>query len=118
MEYPMDLDEDGLISTLEHIGAGLRELTVQGFLLQGEQSEPPNLDNLVDRILEVCPKLVILNFPEAIGSLKVFEKMIGSKLELWSFSCKSEVRPEHWIQAFKSPGFPHPGNCRMYCSGE
>lgn len=118
IEYPMDLDEQQLLRTLELVGPGLHELTVQGFMLQFQEKDPNTIDHLVDDILEVCPKLRILNFPEAIGSPKLLQKLATSHLELWSFSCNADVRPEHWLEAFKQPGFPHPANCRVYCSGK
>lgn len=118
IEYPMDLDENDLVRTLQHVGAGLQELTIQGFTAQAQSHDPPAMTHLIDDILDSCPNLVILNFPEGIASTAIFEKLLGSKLKLWSFSCNADVRPEHWLEAFKQPGFPRPANCRMYCSGE
>lgn len=118
IEYPMDLNDAELLLTLKHLGPGLRELTVQGFGAQMEDRDPPSVNSLVDQILEACPNLAILNFPEAIASVDVFETLIGSKLKLWSFSCGSDVRPEHWLKAFTNERFPRPANCRMYTTGK
>lgn len=118
IEYPMDLDGCELLRALRYVGVGLQELTVQGFSEQMEASDPPAAERLVDEILDACPNLVILNFPEAIGSKNLFDKLIGSKLELWSFSCNADVKPEDWLKALEHPDFPRPANCRVYATGE
>lgn len=118
IEYPMDLSDEALLLTLGQVGAGLLELTVQGFRAQMERQDASSSCALVDQILQACPNLVTLNFPEATASPEIIDEIIGSKLTLWSFSCNADVRPEHWLQAFKDPRFPRPANCRMYTTGE
>lgn len=117
LEYPMSLPDRDLVKVLRFVGDGLRSLTVHYFAAGLSQEDLDLQGHLVEEILEACPHLEVLNFPDAVGSLKLFEKVVRSKLKLWAFSCGPEVKPQHWLDAFKTPGFPSPSSCRVYTTG-
>lgn len=118
LEYPSSLPDDDLVQLLRYVGKGLKSFSVHDFAAGLSQSQIDERSHIVEEILEVCPVLEILNFPDAIGSPKLFDSLVESKLRLWSFSCSKDVRPEHWLDAFERKGFPSPSSCRVYVKGE
>lgn len=117
LEYPSSLPDDDLVQLIKYVGKGLKSLSVHDFAAGLSQSQTDERSHIVEEILEVCPVLEILNFPDAIGSPKLFDSLVKSKLRLWSFSCSKDVRPEHWLDAFAREGFPSPSSCRVYVKG-
>jgi hypothetical protein len=142
IEYPMDLKDVDLLEVLQFAGRNLENLTVQGFNMQMQRQDekdlhtngssviknghgshdkrfrlPAKSHTLVDDILQTCPDLITLNFPEAKGSPGLLNHLVGSKLALYSFACNADFKPHHWLEAFKDPKFPKPASCRIYVKG-
>lgn len=101
LEYPQDLPEDDLLEVLGVIDGSLKYLSVEGYRMQDTSDNEDYPAYLVERILDRCPNLESLLFPEGLAGPDVLPRLIKSKLRIWSFSCTSDVKPQHWIQAFQ-----------------
>lgn len=117
LEYPTSLLADDLLHLLVYIGQGLRSLSVLNFSDGMLSAEFRRKRYIVESILFNCPRLVALNFPEAMAGINLPDALVGSQLRLWAFTCSEDVRPEHWLEAFAKPGFPRNASCRVYVNG-
>lgn len=118
LEFPNYLFEDDLVSLIKYVGKNLKSLSVHDFASSLPEDQLELRRYIVEDILNNSPELTILNFPDAMAGIALFEMIIKSKLKLWSFSCSKEVRPSHWLEAFKKSGFPRNASCRVYVKGE
>lgn len=119
LEYPMTPHDRDLLDVLRYVGSNLRGLSVHKFLLQLQEGDPPQMENLVDRILEYCPNLQTLDFGEAIGSPALLPLLLqNGKLRIWSFHCSAAVTAQHWLDALQHPDFKdRHASCRVYVKG-
>lgn len=117
LEYPMSIPDKDLLDVLRFAGGNLKSITVHNLVAGLNQEELDTRGCIVEEILHACPQLEILNFPDAVAGLRLFDKLMGSKLKLWAFSCDPEVKPRHWLEAFTKPDFPSPASCRVYVKG-
>lgn len=101
LEYPQDLPEDDLLEVLGVIDGSLKYLSVEGYRMQDTSDDGDYPGYLVDRILDRCPNLESLLFPEGLASPEVLPRLVKSKLRIWSFSCTPEVKPQYWLDAFR-----------------
>lgn len=118
LEYPTALPEDDLLALLAYIGQGLRSLTVHNFADGLSSAEFKRRRYIVEDILHNCPKLEVLNFPEAMADSNLPNALVGTELKLWAFACTENVRPGHWLRAFQESAFPRNASCRVYVKGK
>lgn len=109
LENPQEFNDEDLISLLAKIDGRLKFLIVEGYVSsqpstsedeeEGASGVTKRSSTLVNQILVNCPNLVVFDFPEGIADGDVFQYLIGSKLESWSFTTTKEVR---WVHGASS----------------